>query len=356
MTEQDPIARVIILHGDDEVGIAARIQSLTAALGDATIAEMNFSRLDGRTAALEDIANAAGVMPFLAPYRLAVIAEPPRQDYDDKPTSRFLERYTKDEAGRTKLLNYLASLPETGRVVLAVDDQPGRKGGWEVLKESHWLIKWAQKSGGLACIEACQQPPIKGMSDWILKKAVGMGGVFSRAAAAELVSHVDNHTRLAEMEIGKLLDYVDYSRPVEAEDVQRLVTYSGGVDTFEMIDAMAEGSAAKAVRLLNVLLEKDEPQEVFGMITRQFRLLLAAREIREEGGRAKQILEEMAGEPFRVNHPFVAEKLYNQAGRYSLLRLESIYRSLLDVSLALKFDDARTELTTFITALSTPVR
>jgi DNA polymerase-3 subunit delta len=356
LTEQNSTARIIILHGNDEVGIAARIQSMIAAMGEPTIAGMNLSRLDGRTATLEEISTAAGVMPFLAPYRLAVISEPPRRDNDNKPSSNFLERHTKNEAARTKLLNFFNSMPETGRVVLAVDDEPLKKGGWTVLSQSHWLVKWAGKSGGLAQIEACQQPDVKDMGKWIIEKARGMGGTFSRAAAAELVTHVDSRTRLAEMEIGKLLDYVNYARPVEQEDVRRLVTYSGEVDTFEMIDAVAEGNAAKAVRLLNILLEKDEPQAVFGMLNRQFRLLLAAREIREEGGRPKQILEQMGGEPFRVNHPFVAEKLYNQAGRYSLLRLEEIYRSLVDLSIAVRFNDGRTELTTFITGLSTPAR
>lgn len=352
MNNPETSARVIILHGDDSVGIKARLDALVAGLGDPATAEMNVSRLDGRTAGLDEIAAAAGVMPFLAPYRLAVISEPPRQNYDDAPRSRFLEGYTKDENAREKLLAFFAGMPDTGRVALAVDDQPEKKGGWQVLKDSHWLVHWAHKNPGLAAILHFPQPPVKEMPKWIINKAAAMKGIFTPAAAAELVTHVDNHTLLAEMEIGKLLDYVNYARPVEQEDVQRLVTYVGAVDIFEMIDALAVGDSARAARLLNLLLDREQPEVLFGMITRQFRLLLAAREIREEGGRADRILSEMSGEPFRVNHPFVAEKLYNQAGRYSLLRLEAIYRSLLEVSQAMKFGDPRTELLLFVTSVA----
>jgi DNA polymerase III subunit delta len=343
LSEIDGRARVIVIHGDDEVGMHTRIRELIDSLGDPSIAEMNVSRLDGRTMADDEWWNAALAMPFLAPQRIVIVTDPLMRLKEDAARARFLTRLTK--------------LPETSRIVLVIPDEPGRKGGWEVLRTNHWLVNWIHKSEGLGILVGCPQPSGGAMTAWIRKKAEEMGGRFSAAAAAELTSHVDNNTRLAEMEVGKLLDYVNYARQVEQDDVQRLVTYTGEVDIFEMIDAMAEGNAGQAIRLLNRLLEKEEPAKVFAMIVRQFRLLLAAREIREEGGRAQQILKEMGGEPFQVNYPFVAEKLYNQAGRYTLLRLEEIYRHLGEVEQDLKFKpDGRTVLTVFIAGLASTRR
>ncbi len=59
------------------------------------------------------------------------------------------------------------------------------------------------------------------------------------------------------------------------------------------------------------------------MVVRQFRLLLQAREILDEGGQVSNIQQEL-------NQPaFVANKLLRQAKRFSLKEIEEIYHKLI---------------------------
>jgi len=66
------------------------------------------------------------------------------------------------------------------------------------------------------------------------------------------------------------------------------------------------------------------------MIYRQFRLLVQAREILDEGGDSRQIQQEL--------HvlPFIADKLTSQAQRFSMAQLLAIYTRLLAIDEAIK--------------------
>ena len=60
------------------------------------------------------------------------------------------------------------------------------------------------------------------------------------------------------------------------------------------------------------------------MIIRQFRLLILAREVIDNGGRKAQIEKALSV------HPFVAEKLEKQARYFSMEQLKDIYHRLLE--------------------------
>jgi DNA polymerase-3 subunit delta len=67
------------------------------------------------------------------------------------------------------------------------------------------------------------------------------------------------------------------------------------------------------------------------MIVRQFRLLLLAREILDQGGLAKEVRSRL-----KLRTDFEAGKITEQARGFSLPTLEGVYRSLLDIDEAIK--------------------
>jgi DNA polymerase-3 subunit delta len=107
---------------------------------------------------------------------------------------------------------------------------------------------------------------------------------------------------------------------------------------FDFVDALSNGNGKSAQHLLHRLLESEEPFSVWGMIVRQFRYLIQAREILDARGnkddmaRAVQI------------HPFVAEKAMQQASRFSIESLESIYHKLLRIDEGVKTSQLTLEL------------
>ncbi len=319
---------ILILRGNDEHAVKAYLQSLIDQLGDPAITELNLTRLDGLQASIEELSNATNAIPFLAARRLVIFTHPLERVRDSQAQERF------------KMM--LDSLPETTLLVLVIDDQPKYQKGvplqWSLLNPKHWLIQWAKQAGERVQVLDFALPPSFEMPAWIQKQARQMGGQFTRSAAEALASHIGSDTRLASLEIEKLLMYVDFKRPVEVEDVELLTAAQGQASIFDMTDALAQGNLPTAQRLLRRLLEDEDAFRVFGMVVRQFRLLLLAREILDEGGNQETIQQELG------LHPYTAQKLTLQAKRFTIAQLEAIYRRLLALDEAIKTGQMPIEL------------
>ena len=306
---------VYLLHGDDTFAMTHFVEDFYKRMGDPSMADLNTTRLDGRLASVEDLRNAAFAIPFLSERRLVVLYNP-------------LARLSAESAQK-HFIDLLDSLPDTTALVMLVEDQLNRK-KWDVLPEGHWLDKWVKQAGKRGYRHECILPRQADIPGWIRKQAESMGGKFDTAGALALANITGNDTRLVSKEIEKLLIYVDFKRPVEAEDVTELCGSGGQVDIFGLVDGIADGDASGAMRLLRGLLEEQEPVGIFGMITRQFRLLLMTREILDEGGNTESIHHDLN------QHPFVADKLVKQASRFSMDRLVTIYHRLLELDEAAK--------------------
>jgi DNA polymerase III subunit delta len=306
---------VYIFHGDDEFALAHAVNDLYNQMGDAGLADLNTTRLDGRNASEEDIRTAANSLPFLAERRLVIL---------NYALSRF-----GGAGAQSRYQPFLDRLPDTTAMVLVIPDYKERQ-KWKSLPETHWLMKWRHQAGARVYYQACTLPHVNEMPNWIKNRARSMGGTFETGAALALTAHIGNDTRQISLEIDKLLNYVNFDRPVEAEDVEMLTVGSGQTSVFEMVDAMAAGNRTMALRLLHRLLDEQEPIYLFAMIIRQFRLLLQTRELIDEGG-SLQFIAKAMGQP-----DFIVRKLHGQAQRFSLQRLEDIYRRLLEVDEAMK--------------------
>lgn len=290
-------------------------------LGNPDMAGLNTSELDGATAALDEIRSAALSMPFLTERRLVIL---------DNALSRYEGR--KGDA-QQKFLDLLDSLPQTTAMVLLVEDKQINKRGdlyWEKLGEKHWLMSWIKSAGKRVWVEDCPLPTEREMVGWILRKAKEIGGVFQTDAAMRLAEYVGNNTRRATHEITKLLTYVRYDRQVTSDDVILLTAQEQEGNIFDLTDALGERNGQKALEQLRILLETSDALELSGMIHRQFRLLLQAREILDERKGEDQVREELN------LHPYVAKKLTEQARRFSIDQLEAIYRRLLKIDIDIK--------------------
>jgi DNA polymerase-3 subunit delta len=314
---------IFILNGDDNMAMETFVKSQYAALGDPGTADMNTARLDGRTVRQEDLRNAANAIPFLAPRRLVILTYP-------------LARI-KSDADRKGLRAFLGGLSPSTVMVLCIDDLMER-GDWVTLRKDHWLRRWAKDNDQVVEMRTCALPRTAEMPGWIMAQVKALGGKIEPAAASALASHTGSATLQARQELLKLLDYVNYQRTITTADVEKVAVPGGQSDVFDMVDALANGNAQTALRQVRRLLETEEPFILFGMIVRQFRLLIQAREIVDEHGNVEDIRQEMA------IHPYVAGKLEAQARGLNMPRLEAIYRRLLVVDEMVKTGQMPIEL------------
>ena len=81
-----------------------------------------------------------------------------------------------------------------------------------------------------------------------------------------------------------------------------------------------------------------DPFSLWGMVVRQFRLLIQAREILDGRGNQNDVARALGV------HPFVAEKTTQQAAHFSIETLEQIYRRLLRVDEEVKTGQLTLEL------------
>ncbi|HZW04852.1 MAG TPA: DNA polymerase III subunit delta, partial [Anaerolineaceae bacterium] len=234
MPDEKPI--LYLAHGDDLFAIQSFERDLVAHMGDDPgMVELNVTRLDGRHARLEDLAAAAQTLPFLAERRMVILAH--AQDL------------ARGEAAQKRLIALLDTLPASTALVIGLPDDA--EGGEKKIKAFKTrLLKWAQAAGPRAFVREFRLPVQAAMPGWILERAKQAGGRFERGAAELLATSIGNDTAAAAQEIDKLLTYVDYSRPVEAEDVQALTPASSQTTVFELVDRMAEGDTRQALRSL----------------------------------------------------------------------------------------------------------
>ncbi|MBE7433983.1 MAG: DNA polymerase III subunit delta [Anaerolineales bacterium] len=309
---------IYLLYGNDEFAIARKVKEFESDFTDPTAAEMNTTRLEARTMTENDLNNAVNAMPFLAPKRLVFIAYPSA-------------RYNKPD-GRKKFLEFLEKAPDTTKVILFDTVEKPKD------SDKHWLVKWAEKNKALVKSQPFFLPQLRDMPGWIVNETKNQGGKIEPGAAAKLAEMTGVDTRQAGMEISKLLAYVNWERPVRGSDVEAVCIVTSQQSVFDFVDALSQGNARVAQKLLHRLLESEDAFSLWGMVVRQFRLLIQAREILDGRGNKDDVARALQV------HPFVAEKTTGQAQRFSMEALEGIYHRLLRIDEQVKTSQVTLDL------------
>jgi DNA polymerase-3 subunit delta len=315
VVEEGP--EIYLFDGDDEFAINESITKITSRLGDANIAEMNTTRLDGRSFTLSQLKDAVATVPFLASKRLVILSY---------PTSHLKDKQQQDE-----FINYLSTEKPTSKLVLVEYDfltsDKDRKDD-----RLNWLERWATSPSQVKRVYLRHHPQPSGglMVKWIQDYAKKMGGQFTPQAAILLTNLIGNDTRLASQEITKLLTYVNFARPVDTDDVEHLTPLTAKIGDFELVNALRNKDQRKAQALLHRSLQEDDPAWIFQSIAYQIRLLMIARELLDEHATINDIPKSLK------IAPYPAKLALQSAERYSMIFLEMIYHRLLDLDVAIK--------------------
>jgi DNA polymerase-3 subunit delta len=311
------MSKITFLFGNDEFAISRKLAEFIADFPDPTSADMNTARLEARTVSENDLNNALNAMPFLSKYRLVLLAN---------PSAKY-----NNPSSRKKFLEMLENISATTKLVMYESVEPKEA-------EKHWLNKWADKKDGDVKTQAFMMPRIKDMSGWIVNETKRQGGQIDPGASAKLVEMIGADTRQASQEIAKLLAYVNWARPLKVADVEAVSIVTAEPDIFAMVDALAAGDGRTSQKLLHRLLENEDAFSVWGMVVRQFRLMLQAREVLDAHGGVNEVTSALGV------HPFVAEKVAGQARRFSMAALEKIHHKLLEIDEAAKTSQVTLDL------------
>jgi len=315
VVEEGP--EIYLFDGDDEFAINESIDRIRTRLGDANIAGMNTTQLDGRSFSLNQLKDAVASVPFLATKRLVILTH---------PTASL-----KDKTEQEEFIDFLNAEKPTAKLVLVdyeflTNDRDKKEG------KLNWLEKWASSPQQAKRVYIRHHPQPSGvlMVKWIQEHVKTMGGQISPQAAVLLANQIGDDTRLATQELTKLLTYVNFTRPVDNDDVEHLTPLTAKIGDFELVNALRDRDQRKAQALLHRSLQEDDPLQILQSIVYQIRLLIVAREILDEHGTINDF-------PKSLNIKYYPAKLaLESASRYSIKFLEMIYHRLLDLDEAIK--------------------
>jgi DNA polymerase III subunit delta len=186
---------------------------------------------------------------------------------------------------------------------------------------------------------------------WILRKAAAENYEMERAAAEMLVELVGDSFEQLDAELEKqFLSQLD-SRRINVDSVLEMTFQSRGYDIFALIEAIANGKGAAALRILNKLDQggMGAPQ-IVSMLYWNFRRLLVAREMLARGRPFREVLAELRIWSYKGRE--------QEIRRYSHERLVEVLFQLRDTDRLCKTTsvDTRMHLERVISALARPAR
>jgi DNA polymerase-3 subunit delta len=314
-----------LFHGADDLSLAETVIGLRERLFEAdSMAELNYSDLDGRRIGLGELRETAEALPFMGDRRLVVVRG-------------LVERCNPrgGDGGRKALsegiIEMLSQLPPTTRLVLVEDKLHGNN---PVLK---WAGRWlaAQPHPEAAALIRKFEPPSPDrLPRWLVERAKTRGGRIEMPAATALADALVREgtidLRRADSELEKLLTYAG-TRAVTPEDVALLITPVSLERIFDLIDALAGRDGPAAMTLLHRFLDNSEPpMRILALVARQFRMLAMTHALTAEGLAPTEIRARLAVPAF------VANKLSGQARRFSPAFVDSALRRLRDIDHQIK--------------------
>lgn len=310
-----------IFYGQDDFSLKEALTGLKQEIGVEELGPADVSILDGQRLSLSELVAICDALPFLSPRRL-VIVEGLLARFEGDRRRGIVPQLSEWEG----IKEYISRMPPS-TVLALVDSISGR--------ENPLLRQLLPKAN------VREFQPLKGttLRNWVQSRVRGEGGDISPTALRLLTDLVGENLWILSNEIDKLCLYAQ-GRRIEEADVRLLVSQAREANIFAMVDAIVGRKLAVASRLLHQLLaEGAAPAYLLVMITRQFRLLVQAKELSPLGLPAAELAARIG-----LSAQYLLERVLEQARGYSLEQLKVIYHRLLDTDLAIKRGRLKGEL------------
>ncbi len=301
---------IILLHGPDSYRARKKLHYYQAGFKKKyDQAGLNITRLDGEKLDMGELTKHTGQMGFLSTKRLIVI-----ENLISKNKSKKIQK---------EVVEYLDNDWNDDNVIIFIEQAEFTKKGKKVV--SPLLKRLAQEK-----TEEFPNLTNASLNQWISNEVRSRGGRIESPAVLELASLVGPDLWSMSNEIDKLIGYKKNS-VIKNEDVQLLVKAKFDENIFHLTDALASKNTKLSFKLLfDQLAAGAHELYLLTMLTRQFRILLLAKEVMEEEPNHYTVAS-------RLNlHPFVAQKAIKDARQFGLEELKKIYQQLLDIDIKLK--------------------
>ncbi len=278
-------SKVYLLYGEEEYLITQMRDELLDALG-VKDSEESCQKFTSEKYNLNEIRDFVTSFPFFAEHNVVVV-----QDSGHFKTS--------DDS----ITELIQSIPDSNVLIFCETS----------VDRTKKAFKHLSTHPGASVLEF-QLPDRETLKKWI-GVLLSRGGVKVRVTVPDRVLDAlgeDVNMLLLENEMNKLHDYCFTKKVVLDEDVDLMCTNSVEDKIFKMCSLISQKKPADALVMYNDLLKlKANPYNIIRLITRQYNLLLAAKQLMAEGQKANGIASQLK------IRDFAARELMAIAGSYT---------------------------------------
>jgi len=301
------VAPAYLLLGEEVLLREEFLSRLLSTLLPPGMETLNLEILSGGETASADLATRCRTVPAFAPRRVVVLKEADR---------------LRSEVWDAMLAYLDAPSPTTCLVCVADKLEHGHR-GLKRIEEVGKVLRFALPRDAEGREQQCQQ--------WMRQRARQQGKSLTPEAERLLLTLQGPDLLRLSQEVDKLCLFVGERQQIDPEAVEALVGHGRVRGIFELTAAVSRRDLNEALSCLRHLLERgEEPLGMLGMLARQLRLLVRAKELLAQSSPPAEI-SRLLGVP----RPFVSEIL-EAANISSLPRLEQGLARLLDLDRRLK--------------------
>ena len=303
---QGKIASVYLWYGEDRFLIQEGLKVLKSFYFMTDPSGSGIEQVSAKDLSPAVIVERANTMSFFA-NRLVVVED----------VTYFQDGQTAD---LEPFLDYFANPnPRTCLLFIAESVHRGRK-----------FYKALDKNGEI--IEFCAPNPRRPQEwlAWVQAELKARGKSMDSQIASQFIEWTGHHTGVISQELDKLIIFVGERQKIRVEDFEAITPRSIETSIFDLLDAVANRSSAKALQALREVLLKEPALKVLALLVRQVRLLLGCDSLRRQGGNVAEAPSALGISPYE------AQKVWQQSVRLSTAQLSKALSECLNTDLALK--------------------
>ena len=253
-----------------------------AIIGDDT---MNYYYHEGKELSTGEIIDLSETLPFFAERRLIL-----------------LENSGLFKSGGEQLAEYMSKIPESTVFLFVEQDVDKRSKMYKAVKANGYICEINRQTE-------------KDLSMWAARIFAHDGKKITNANMSYLIGNVGTDMEVLSREIEKLISYDLDKDVISKEDIDAVCIKQLNVRIFDMVDAISVKNQKKTLDCYYELV-KEPPMRILFMVSRQFNLILQAKDLSARGMDRNAIASVMGVQGF------IASKSINQSRNFSVNELK----------------------------------
>jgi len=308
-----------LFYGNEDYLKNYYLKNLEEALLQKDTSMMNKSVFEGKTDA-NSIIDTCETIPVFSEKRIVIVKnssmfKPKKKKATD---DEYGEMEIEAKPANNALQTFLEDVPQHCCLVFFETEIDKRLKIVDIIKKKGLIVEFAFQS---------QQELIK----WVIKVFKASKIEIDVLTASQLVDNCEFGMNELLNEINKVINYVEDRTKVTSKDIDDICIKSIKGRIFDLIDAIAEKKAIKALKLLdNMLILREPLPKIIFMIAKQFRSILSMKLLTEEGLTASKAAAKMKLSPYAIS------KVVKQANGFTEKRLKEALKQMQEYDVSIK--------------------